>query len=674
MKATYNWIKEYVPNFDGDIREMCERFTMSGMEVEYFEPAGDDFMIEYAVTSNRVDCLGILGLARDLAAACKLSLVKPQVEPAMNNSQASGVCGVEIQAKEECPRYTAMVIEGVKVGPSPAWMVEKLEAIGLRSVNNIVDATNYALFVTNQPFHAFDLDKVQDGKIIIRQAEAGETLLALNDKSYDLDPSMTVIADGKGPVAIAGVMGGGPTEVTETTTRVLLETAYFEPIRIRKTSKKLGLSSDSSFRFERGIDAEGTLVAAQYCAALIAECAGGTLCQGVVEENFVEPRSDKIAFRHEEVKRIVGIDVPWETCQDIFERLEFDVTGDPSTGVHVSVPRFRGDVTREVDLIEEVIRNHGLHMIPAGTNMSVMTVQESRDQNIRRLVRNGLVAAGYQETLTTSFCGEGEGAGCFFADTAPVTIANAMRKDENALRQSLMPSMLKVRKTNQNHGNNDVRLVECTVIYLAHDPKELPEHLPIVGMLSDGSFRGMRGDVERVCAAIGIRDLRFEPLTEKGARLLEADKSVSILDGDGVVLGFMGQPKASILKHHDLKHAPLYVELRLDLLTERANLEPKYEPLSRFPAVHRDLAVVVDQSTQWAEIVTVLNALQLPNLENLEFFDEYRGKQLDAGKKSLAFSLTYRSEDRTLTGEEVDASQACAMEALETKLGAQIRK
>lgn len=673
MKATYNWIKEYVPEFDGDIREMCERFTMSGSEVEFFEEAGDDFMIELTVTSNRVDCLGMLGLARDFAAATGKPLVKPTLTANTSKELASEVCSVKIEATKECPRYSAMVIEGVKVGPSPDWMVKRLETIGLRSVNNIVDATNYALFVTNQPFHAFDLDQVDGGKIIVRQAKKGEKLVALNDKEYELDPSMTVITDPSGPVAIAGVMGGGPTEVNDATTRILLETAYFEPIRIRTTSKKLGLSSDSSFRFERGIDAEGTLDAAGYCAALIADVAGGVVRDGVVEENHVAPRSDQIDFRHSEVKRVVGIDVPWDVCARIFDQLECKVAGTPETGVKISPPSYRGDVNREIDLIEEIIRNHGLDKIPDGTSMPVMTVQTNHGQKIRHRVRDSFVASGYQEVLTTSFCSEEDAQGCFFAETAPVTIANAMRKDENALRQSLMPSLMAVRKTNQDHGNSNVRLVECTVIYLAHNKTDLPEHLSIASILSDADFRTVRGDVERVCANLGIRGLKFVDLDDSGKRLLDANFGATIQLSTGVVIGYVGKPTSKILKRHDLKHEPLYMELRLDRIAQAANLEPKYQPLSRFPAVNRDLAMVVNESTQWAEITEVVEGLALDNLEGLDFFDEYRGKQLPAGKKSLAFSLTYRSLERTLTGEEVDASQARAIKALEEKLGAQIR-
>ncbi len=672
MKATSKWINQYVPDFKGDVKEMCDLFTMSGTEVEYFEAVGDDFMIEFAVTSNRVDCLGILGLARELAAASGCSFVPPGDRAPLCEETVEEVCSVDIQVPEACPRYTALVIEGVQVGPSPDWMVERLEAIGLRSVNNIVDATNYALFLTNQPFHAFDLDKVKDGGIIVRQAAEGETQVAINDREYELGPSMTVISDATGPIAIAGVMGGGPTEVSSTTKRVLLETAYFEPLGIRATSRKLGLASDSSFRFERGIDPEGTLAAAQLCAALIVQVAGGKLRVGAVDVNHVVPREDEITFRHSEVKRIVGIDVPWEVCLDICGRLSLEVTSQDGEVAQVRPPSFRRDVSREIDVVEEVIRIHGLHNIPHGTRMPVMTVQEKRPQLIRRRIRDGFVAAGYQEVMTTSFCGEEEARGCFFAETEPVTIANAMRKDESALRQSLMPSLLAVRKTNQDLGNQDVRLVEATVVYLSHSKDELPEHLPICAVLSDGDLRSLRGDVERVLAGIGVKDVEFQPLSGRAAALLDEGHGAAVA-ARGEVVGFAGRPRKEVLKRADLKVDPLYLELRLDALTAMADLEPRYQPLSRFPAVVRDLALVLDQNIPWSKVRELIDGLELPHLVNVTFFDEYYGKPIPAGKKSLAFSLTYRSHERTLTGEEVDQSQIRAMAAFEKNLGAQIR-
>ncbi len=673
MKATYNWIREYVPEFRGDVREMCERFTMSGTEVEYFEELEDDFVIEFAVTSNRVDCLGVLGLARELAAATGLPFVPPRVELDESGDAAGAVCAVGIEDLDLCSRYTARVIEGVKVGPSPDWMRERLEAIGLRPVNNIVDATNYALFETNQPFHAFDLDRLQDGAIVVRRARKGETITALNDKDYELDESMLAITDPSGPVAIAGVMGGAATEVGDSTTRILLETAWFEPLSIRATSKKLGLASDSSFRFERGIDWGNIDRAAGRCAQLIVQVAGGRNRRGLVAAQGEPPVGRVIHFRHAQVERITGIDIPLDRCIEILSALDCATVVDDPARISVVPPSWRDDLEREIDLIEEVIRIHGLEALPVESGMRVMTVQEGRQRRIQGIVKDVFVAAGFHETLTTSFLAEEDAKACFFAGTAPLTIANAMRKDENALRQSLLHSLMAVRKTNQDHGNEDVRLVETTVVYLAHPGQIIPQHLPIVGALVDGSLREARGVVERLLVALGIADAEFVAADEDGSAQLDGEAALTLRLSGGAVLGHLGRPRREVVERHDLKSVPVYLELRLDRLGEAADLEPKYRPLSRFPAVVRDLAVVVEEDLPWAEIARLVASLELADLDSVDFFDEYRGKQVGAGKKSLAFSLTYRSRERTLTGDEVDASQARLVSALSDSFGAQIR-
>ena len=674
MKATYNWIKEYVPTFTGDVQEMSDLFTMSGTEVEFWEPAGDDWVIEFAVTSNRVDCLGIVGLARELAAASGEAFVHPDCEVDESAESVDDRCTVELVDREGCPRYTAMVIEGVEVRPSPDWMRERLEAIGLRSVNNIVDATNYVLFEMNQPFHAFDHDKLSEGRIVVRRAAAGEKIVAINDKEYELQSDMTMICDAEGPMAIGGVMGGARSEVSDATTNLLLETAAFEMLGIRRTSKRLGLSSDSSFRFERGIDHSNVIRAARRCARLILEVAGGSLRRGIVDADATSAEPAEIPFDHARVRRVTGIEIPWTRCREIFESLEFEIEGDPDRGIRVKVPAYRRDLVREIDLVEEVIRIHGLEAIPVETSMSVMTVKDTKKSSVRRVVKDALVGCGFSETLTTSFLEASAASGCFFGQGDPVTIRNAMRRDENALRQSLLPSMLQVRKTNQDFDNHDVRIFECTVVYLSQEGGGIPVHLPIVGGLLDGNFREIRGVVHRVVTALGIEEIEFTTLDEDGQRLLDSDGGATVKLADGKVLGHVGRPRAEVVQAHDLREPPYYVELRLDELTERAQLTPRFTPLSRFPAVKRDLAIVVDEDRPWGEVESLMRDLHLADLESLEFFDEYRGKQVGRGKKSLAFSMTFRSHERTLTGEEVDATRERAMRSLEETLGAKIRE
>ncbi|MEE9394927.1 MAG: phenylalanine--tRNA ligase subunit beta [Planctomycetota bacterium] len=675
MKTTYEWIKTYVPDFEGDVDEMCDRFTMSGSEVEYHLPgSGDDRVIELSITSNRVDCLGMVGLARDLAAVTGLPLRMPDMHLRPGDAAVEDACSVELQDEKGCSRYTALVVEGISVGPSPDWLVERLESIGLRSVNNVVDVTNFVLFEMNQPFHVFDLEQLDGSKIIVRRAIAGEKIRAINDREYELDPEMTVIADASRPVAIAGVMGGADTEVSERTTRVLLETARFDPLATRHVAKKLALNSDSSFRFERGVDGHGIDAAANRCARLILEVAGGSLRKGMIDVGAPEPCTRQFSFRHAQVERVTGIEIPWERCREILESLGCRVIGggDPTAPVPVEVPTWRRDLEREIDLVEEIIRIHGLDQIPADTKMTVVSVADSKLDLVRAVVKRNLVAAGFAETLTTPFLAPASAAECFFADHAPIEIRNAMRKDESALRMSLLTSLLTVRRVNQDNGNGDgIRIFEVTVVYLDNQKGEIPLHLPILGGLIDGDFAAARGALELLGRALGLKDLCFEIMVaEAGA--LEAGVGARVLLGEATI-GFVGQPTARKIAEMSLKNRPQYFELRLDHIVEAASLTPKFEAFSRYPAAHRDLAVIVDESRTWGEIEKLVRSLDLPDLESLEFFDEFRGKQLGAGKKSLAFSLSYRSSKRTLTSEEVEASQQRAIAAMAKELGAQIR-
>jgi phenylalanyl-tRNA synthetase beta chain len=675
MKTTYDWMKELVPDWEGSIDAMCDRFTMSGTEVEgWDELASGERVIEFSVTSNRVDCNGMVGLARDLAAVVGHRFMSPDCRVDEGEAAVEDAASVEVTDDRGCSRYTALVIEGLKVGPSPTWLSQRLEALGLRSVNNVVDVTNWVLFEMNQPLHAFDLDRLAGQKIVVRRAEKGETIRAINDKVYELEPRMTVIADGEKPVAIAGVMGGLDTEVSESTTRILLETACFDRVATRKTSRQLGLNSDSSFRFERGIDDHAIPDAARRAARLICEVAGGTIRRGMIDVGAARETDRAISFRYAQIERITGIEVPWDRCLEIFRSLGCEVKGggDRTAAIKVVAPTWRPDLTREIDLVEEVIRIHGLEALPEETSMTVLGVRESDRDRLRRRIKERLVGAGYSETLTTPFVAEKEARHGFFAAREPITIRNAMRKDENALRQSLLPSLLRVRKTNQDHGNEDVRVFEITVIYIAREEGGIPEHLPILAGLQDGSFAEARGALEAVVAGLGAAALRFEPLDEAGAVLLDPADGARIILGEETV-GYLGRPTQKILAPWKLEAAPFYFEMRVDVLEAAASLVPTFRPFSHFPATKRDLAVIVDESVPWGRIEGTVRQLDLPNLEALEFFDEYRGKQLGAGKKSLAFSLTYRSPDRTLTGEEVDGWQKRAIEALETELKAQIR-
>lgn len=673
MKTTRSWLAELVPSCTLDASKIADLFTMSGTELETMEKVGDDWMIDLAVTSNRVDCYGAFGLARELSVVTGCPVVRPEIERNGGGAPVEKSAKVTVDDQKGCPRYTALVVRGVKIGPSPEWLKTRLETIGLRSINNVVDATNWVLFEMNQPIHAFDLDRVAGGHIIVRRAKAGEKISALNGKEYELTPDMLAICDEKGPTAIAGVMGGAHSEISDKTTNVLIETAAFDMHTVRATSRKLGLTSDSSYRFERGLDPYGVAVAAQRCAHLVLKVAGGELASGMIDVCAPLAPRKMITFRYPQIQRITGVEIEWSRAKEILVALGFEVAGDPSSVISITVPTWRADVDREIDVIEELIRVEGLHFIPTTTEMKVFPVKEPKPEQIKDLLRRRFVGAGFVETLTTSFVSEKEAQSSLFAETEPIIVRNAMRSDENALRQSLLPSLLRARKTNQDHGNADVRLFEITVIYLQRDRRAIPEHLPIVGFLIDGGFRDGRGMIELLAQSLRIGALQFRPLSGLGHRLLE-DSGGAEIYADADPIGWIGRPRAQVLAEYDLKSAPIYVELRLDRLIEKSTSDFKFVAFSRQPAAHRDLAIVIDEHASWGAIEATIRSLGIELLESLAFNEEYRGKQVPPGKKSLFFSLVYRAMDRTLTSEEVDAEQTKVIATLTAKLGAEVRK
>ena len=674
MKTTYKWLQELVPGLDESVALVCERYTMSGTELESVESLpGGDTMIELAVTSNRVDCLGAIGLAREIALATKRPFAVPPHGAKATGPDVRGDARVTVEDPALCPRYTALVVKGVRVGPSPAHVAARLEAIGLRPINNIVDATNLVLFERNQPIHAFDLAKVKGRHIIVRRARAGEKILALNGKEYALTPDMLAICDEAGPTAIAGVMGGAHSEIGPQTTDVLIETAAFDAASIRRTARALGLHSDASYRFERGLDPHGVPDAAYACARLIVELAGGSLSQGIIDVSAPLPPRRTVVFRPAAVERTAGFAVDAERAAAIFRALGCEVSAGEGGSLRVLVPTWRNDLEREIDLVEEVVRIEGLHNVPLGTAMGIVAVKEPKSETVRRRLMNRLIGAGFVETLTTSFVSESEARMTFFGTTEPIVIRNAMRSDENALRQSLLPSLLRVRKTNQDHGNASVRLAEATVIYLQESRGKIPEHRPIVGLLLDRAFRDARGVVETIAESLQIDGLSFEPLDALGAALLDVECGAAVRR-NGQIVGYVGRPVAAIVAGYDLKARPIYAELKFDFLVETADLTRKFRAYSSMPAVERDLAVVIEKRVAWGALEAAIRGLGLADLESLVFFDEYKGKQVAEGKKSLAFRLTYRAADRTLTGEEVEVSQARVVRELAERFGADIRK
>jgi len=669
MKVSLNWLNDYIEIGDS-VDEIAEILSNLGLPCEGIEHLDGDTVIDVEVTSNRGDCLSLLGIARELAAATGKELKTPDVAPAESDKDVTEFVGVEIAEPELCGRYTARIIEGVKIGPSPDWLRKRVEAVGLRTVNNVVDATNYAMMETGQPPHAFDYDKIADGKIIVRKAVAGERIVSIDGTTCELNPDMLIIADPNGPVAVAGVMGGLDTEVSEATTTILLEDAYFDPVSIRKTSRKLALPSEAAYRFERIVDIEMIDWASKRTAQLITQVAGGKVAKGVVDIYPKKPAKKDVTLRLSRLKNLLGIEIPSEEVIRILSSLNFK----PQTrdGLIVcSVPSWRSDIYHEVDLIEEVARVYGYDKIPTEQKISIEVIPEDNRQKLVESIAAYLNGCGFYETINVAFV-DAATAELFTEEGAKehLGVNDVSRKSANLLRQTLIGSLLTVLKTNVNAKNLPCKIFEIADTYVPANKKgALPVEKAKLALVCDSDFRDLRGVIESLIKSID-RDAQtvFVPAdlgwAETGAQILINGK----LSG---VAGIVGRAVKEKLDFTDL--SPCAAELDFETLLALQRSAVKVTPIPRFPAIQRDLSIIVDEKIRWADIIDAVKQKATPELENIQFVGIYRGRSIPAGKKSVTLSLRFRDEDGTLTHQAVDGFQADIVNSLNKHIAAELR-
>ncbi len=668
MKISLDWLNDYIET-GLEAEAMAEMLSDLGFPCEGIDRVGDDVVLDVEVTSNRGDCLSHIGVARELAAATGKPLKLPEIVLEEMDKAASDFVQVEIEEPELCGRYTALVIEGVKVGPSPDWMVRRLEAVGMRSVNNVVDATNYAMMETGQPPHAFDYGTLQESKIIVRRARAGERIVSIDGSQCDLTPEMLVIADAKQPVGIAGVMGGLQTEVGDSTTTILLEDAYFDPVTIRTTSRRLSLPSDAAYRFERIVDIEKVAWAARRTAQLIVQVAGGKVAKGMVDAYPMKPEAGQVTLRLSRLNKLLGIEVPTETAVNILSSLHFEpqVTGDE---VCCSSPTWRSDIQREVDLIEEVARVYGYDKVPTRRRIQIEAVPADPRQRLTQSIGAFLNGCGFYETATVTFTDRAT-AKLFAGDGSQhLGVKDVSRKSANLLRQTVLGSLVSVLKTNINAKNLPCRVYEIADTFAPSDANEiLPTEAAKLGLVCDGDLRVLRGAIEGLVKSIDKRaDVTFAP-----TELVWAEAGADIVV-NGTAIGQAGVLSGAIRDAFDIKNlTPCGAEIQFDALMALRGGPVKIRPIPRFPAVDRDLSIIVADNTVWAAIAKAVAESAPSELEDIRFIDIYRGKGIAAGKKSVTLSLRFRDEDGTLTHEVVDGYQAKIVERLEGAVGAELR-
>ncbi len=654
MLVSWDWLKEYV-SLEVPLADVERRLMMSGLNHESTEKVGDDIAVDLEVTSNRPDCLGHVGIAREIAVLFQTSLKLPAAAPVQSQTPVESLTKVRIDCPELCSNYTARVIRGVKVGASPEWMVRRLQTLGIAAINNIVDITNYVLMECGQPLHAFDLAKLHGPEIIVRESRPGEPFLAINHKTYELETGMCVIADAERPVALAGVMGGADTEVTNATVDLLVESALFDPISIRTTARKLNLHSDSSYRFERGPDPEGVDWASRRCCELILELAGGELAAGVIDVGTPRESRRSIVLRLEQIERVLGIKVDRDEVRRILAELGNRELRADETSVEVAPPSWRNDLEREIDLIEEVARIHGYDEIPEDAQVPMSVSSRTDEDRVLEKVRHALTAAGFDEALTPSVVDEATSSEFTpWTDAEPLVTQTPLLRGAKELRRSIVPSLLAARRTNEKLSNPVVELFEIANVYLPR-PGGLPDEPKVLALTSGGDYFQVKGAVESLLDALKVT--ADATITGVDFDLFEPGHGGQLRLGDEL-LGYFGELSAAGQSQFELRGPATVAEIQIAPLVRHANLIPKHAETSPFPTVERDLNFEVDESVRWSDLAATVRGSAGEHCEEVQYLETYRDKKrLGPGKKSLVLKIIFRKMDGTLTGEEADAAR-----------------
>ena len=674
MKFTFNWLKEFVA-VDADPEKLAGLLTMAGLEVESVtplrspEPDESDWLFEVSVTPNRGDCLSVRGLAREVAAITGKPINHSSIGAPIKITQSLAGIEIVIADPELCPRYSAVILEDVGVGESPKWMRHRLESCGFRSVNNVVDVTNYVMLESGQPLHAFDLDRLTSGQIVVRQAAGIKKFVTLDAVQRELSQDDLLICDGNNPIALAGVMGGQNSEVTSRTRRVLLESAQFDPITVRRTAKRLALHSEASHRFERGVDPSETIGAAARAADLIARHARGSVSPEVLDSYPKPPQVASILLRQDRVEKLLGAKMAPVEVERLLKSIGLKTNGDATEGaLLVTPPTSRPDLTREADLIEELARLYGYQNIPTTLPMlrsagGTADYQLTRERRIRSFLSGqGLVEVinlpFTSEIINQTFLGLWNGA------TAPVPILNPLVKESTEMRLSLLAGLIENLRLNLAQKSEGFFAYHLGKVFRLRPSGEIEEKQYLAGLfsglrprkglrLSDEpkafTFLDCKGTIEGI---LDLFHMRESIVWSRGnIAFLHPGRSAELLRA-GEKIGYLGESHPDLNDHFGV---PSFMGFELDFekLLQYSPRQIKAKALPRYPAVERDFALIVDQAVPSQQIIGCINELGESLIERVEVFDEYRGDPIPEGKKSLAYKIFYRSDERTLTDSEV---------------------
>jgi phenylalanyl-tRNA synthetase beta chain len=679
MKIKLDWLKDYL-DLRMPLPQLISRLTMIGLVAESWEEKNGDVVLDVETYANRPDTLGHLGVAREIATLLGLPLKEPPAVPAELQEKSSDLVDVQVWDEDLCPRYCGLVVKGLQVGLSPDWLRLRIEAMGLNPVNNVVDVSNHVLFATAHPIHAFDLDKLAGRKVIVRRAKKGERLLALNGSDLSLEPDMLVIADEARPVALAGVIGGQETAVSDSTRDVFIESAFFDPVSVRKTSKALGLQTDASYRFEREADISFPPQAARLAASQLAAF-GGKTAQGLVDI-YPKPRKNgELLLRLKRVADLLGVEVEANFIQKVLSGLGFEMRPEPKDSWLVKVPFFRVDIEREADLIEEIARFFGYDRIPSVLAPLKIIERYPQDESKAERTRQALLQQGFDEALNPSFA-DPERQSLFHIPLRPVEIRNPISSKASQLRTTLAGGLLENVAWNLNRGQEGVYLFEIGNVYDQNG--ETHRERLALGLVAcgrkgdlhwqkkaeDSCYFQLKGAIETLLVQLRYDPFRFQA---KEHPLFENRSSLAVIH-KGARLGFLGYLHPRVLAAYDLKKAVAYAEIDLAALFEKKPRPFQFSAVARFPGVGRDLSLLVKAEVSFQDIKDELDKLALPYLESFQLVDRFAGAAIPQGQVSLTFRFLFRNPNATLQAGEVDKLQQRIVTHLHSAFGAMLRE
>lgn len=691
MKVQVDWLKEYV-DIDAPAAELGHVLTMAGLEIESHELLDEEKgdVLELNVTPNRGYCLSHLGVAREVSALMGGTFNPPDalafLEKKWGTVPVAEKIAVENQEENACPRYAALVIENVKVGPSPKWLCDRLQAIGLRPINNIVDITNFVMMEYGQPLHAFDRELLSGNKIVIRNAKKGEPFTSLDGSELKLEPDALVIADAEKPVALAGIMGGTNSQVSEKTKNVVLESACFDSATIRKASKKYGLRSDSSYRFERGVDMEGVITAQARAACLIQELAGGEICKGRIDVYPKSRENIQVTLRVPRVNQVLGSDFSAERIKEIISRLGLKVDGALNEEtMQVEVPGFRPDLLREIDVIEEIARVDGFDKVATVFPIaSVRPVRIAPKQTLLRKIREVLCHTGFAETVHFSFIDREQAEGYLpsfaTANDKVIPLKNPLSSENDTMRTSLIPGLLKTIANNLSKGQKPLKLFEIGSVYFSDAQGKRTEKTVLTAAVlgpyeltpwkprgKEYDFYDLKGALDKLCSQCG---LQIDFLANADKPFMLPGKSVNCVFGDNV-LGYMGE---LVPEKTGVAEKVFVWEIDLQKLEESLPTRPRFQNIAKFPETFRDISILVDRQVTSQQASELILKAGNPLINRVELYDHFEGKKIQSDKKSLTFALSFQSKDRTLSDEEVNPLFETIIQTLKDELGASLRE